>query len=242
MEFLPIPDESLWPEWNEPTIRLNPAMRRKKKGYPVSTRIRNEMDMAEHAEKRCIMCRQEGHTRCGCPNAPRAKQIQLKHPRPGLHPELDDGGNEMMSHMGADANPSVASVPEDEQPDELMTLRRSGKMDQSGADDGVIAVTNSGNTGDEETVCDSATKADNAAEIEMATDTEAEVMSEERIGPEVMAAYITDAVMADDTVVVMADDTIAVMADNTENPNTAEKNHAGIEGVALAYIPGPRRA
>ncbi|MED6162653.1 hypothetical protein PIB30_072584 [Stylosanthes scabra] len=170
------------------------------------------------------------------------KQRHLKYPRPGLHPELDDGVDGMMSHMGADTDPSMASVPEDEQPDESMALGRSGKMDQSDADDGVMAVTNSGKTGDEETVCDSEAEADNAAEAEMTTDNAAKAMTNGRTGLEVMAAYIADAVMADDIAAVMAENTDAVMADNTENPDTADLGHAETEGVALAYIPGPRRA
>ncbi|MED6213985.1 hypothetical protein PIB30_098708 [Stylosanthes scabra] len=191
-------------------------MRRKKNGRPVSTRIRNEMDMVERAKKRCSMCRQEGHTRRGCPNAPQGDPWS---PRLGLHPVLDDGADGMMSHMGADVDPSVASVPEDEQSDESMALRRSGKMDHRDAADGVMAVTNAGNTGDEETVCDS------AAEAEMPTDNLAEAMTGRRTGPG-----------------VMVDDTAAVMADNTENPDTADLGQDDTEGVALAYIPGPQRA
>ncbi|MED6150449.1 hypothetical protein PIB30_072416 [Stylosanthes scabra] len=45
-------------------------MRRKHKGRPVSTRILNEMDLVERQEKRCGLCRQMGHTRNSCPNAP----------------------------------------------------------------------------------------------------------------------------------------------------------------------------
>ncbi|MED6174401.1 hypothetical protein PIB30_068643 [Stylosanthes scabra] len=139
-----------------------------------------------------------------------------------------------MSHMGADADPSVASVSEDEQSDEEMALGRSGKMDHRGADDGVMVVTNSGNTGDEETVCDSTPEADNAAEPEMPTDNAAEAMTGRRTGPGVMADNTTDAVMADDTAVVMAD--------NTENPDTANLGQDETEGVAQAYKPDPRRA
>ncbi|MED6181666.1 hypothetical protein PIB30_021452 [Stylosanthes scabra] len=36
---------------------------------PISTRIRNDMDLIERPEKRCGLCRQFGHTRCDCPNA-----------------------------------------------------------------------------------------------------------------------------------------------------------------------------
>ncbi|MED6223553.1 hypothetical protein PIB30_075061 [Stylosanthes scabra] len=146
-------------------------------------------------------------------------------PRPGLHPVLDDGVDGMMSHMGADADPSVASMPEDKQSDESMAPGRSGKMDHRDADDRVMAVTNSGNTGDEEMVCDSAAEADNVVEAEMLIDNSAEAMTSRRTGPG-----------------VMADDTAAVMADNTENPDTAHLGQDDTEGVALAYIPGPWRA
>ncbi|MED6128157.1 hypothetical protein PIB30_094930 [Stylosanthes scabra] len=67
-------------------------------------------------------------------------------------------------------------------------------------------------------------------------------MTDGRIVPEVMVAYIANAVMADDTAAVMAENTDAVMADNTENLDTADLGHAETEGVALAYIAGPRKA
>ncbi|RYR11396.1 hypothetical protein Ahy_B04g068935 [Arachis hypogaea] len=51
-------------------LKPDPAMRRKASGRPVSTRIRNEIDAIERAEKRCRFCHGEGHTRRGCPNAP----------------------------------------------------------------------------------------------------------------------------------------------------------------------------
>ncbi|MED6224995.1 hypothetical protein PIB30_089485 [Stylosanthes scabra] len=115
-----------------------------------------------------------------------------------------------------------------------MALGRSGKMDHHDADDRVIVVTNSGNTGDEETVCDSAAEVDIAAEAEMPTDNSAEALTGRRTGPRVMADDTADAMMADDTA--------TVMADNTANPDTADLGQDDTEGVALAYIPGPRRA
>ncbi|RYR41688.1 hypothetical protein Ahy_A08g038100 [Arachis hypogaea] len=51
-------------------FKPNPAMRRKASGRSVSTRIQNEMDAIKRAEKRCGLCRGEGHIRRGCPNAP----------------------------------------------------------------------------------------------------------------------------------------------------------------------------
>ncbi|RYR10764.1 hypothetical protein Ahy_B05g079243 [Arachis hypogaea] len=68
-EFLPIPDEKMWPPWYGACLKPNSAMRRKTSGRPISTWIRNEMDAIERAEKRCGLCRGEGHTRRECPNA-----------------------------------------------------------------------------------------------------------------------------------------------------------------------------
>ncbi|MED6191913.1 hypothetical protein PIB30_004990 [Stylosanthes scabra] len=69
-EALPIPNESMWPEWMGLRLRLSLQMKRKAKRRPVSTRIRNEMDMFEHPEKICGICKQYGHMRMGCRNAP----------------------------------------------------------------------------------------------------------------------------------------------------------------------------
>ncbi|RYR13362.1 hypothetical protein Ahy_B04g070400 isoform B [Arachis hypogaea] len=69
-EFTPIPDEKMWPPWYGARLKPNSAMKRKASGRPVSTRIRNEMDAIERAEKRCELYRGEGPTRRGCPNVP----------------------------------------------------------------------------------------------------------------------------------------------------------------------------
>ncbi|MED6211974.1 hypothetical protein PIB30_078645 [Stylosanthes scabra] len=113
--------------------------------------------------------------------------------RPDFHHVLDDGADGMMSHMGADGDPSMASVPEDELSDEAMALERSGKMDNRDTIDGMMVVTNSGNTGDEETVYDSAPEVDNAAEPEMPTDNTVEARTGRRTGPRVMADNTADA-------------------------------------------------
>ncbi|RYQ92166.1 hypothetical protein Ahy_B09g098336 [Arachis hypogaea] len=63
-----IPDEKMWPPWYGARLKSNSAMRGKASGRPVSTWI--QMDAIERAEKRCGLCRREGHTRRGCPNAP----------------------------------------------------------------------------------------------------------------------------------------------------------------------------
>ncbi|RYR32853.1 hypothetical protein Ahy_A10g047380 [Arachis hypogaea] len=69
-EFPPISDKKMWPPWYGARLKPNSAMRRKASDRPVSTRIRNEMDAIERAEKRCGLCHGEGHTRRGCLNAP----------------------------------------------------------------------------------------------------------------------------------------------------------------------------
>ncbi|QHO08957.1 uncharacterized protein DS421_14g477140 [Arachis hypogaea] len=56
MEFSPILDKALWPEWYGTRLRLNPLMRKKATGRPVSTRFRNDMDEGEHQEKMCNLC------------------------------------------------------------------------------------------------------------------------------------------------------------------------------------------
>ncbi|RYR02537.1 hypothetical protein Ahy_B06g081335 [Arachis hypogaea] len=66
IEFLLIPDESLWPEWA--LLRPNPLMCRKATGRPISIRFKNDMDEVERQEKRCGLFKQVGHTRKGCPN------------------------------------------------------------------------------------------------------------------------------------------------------------------------------
>ncbi|MED6137163.1 hypothetical protein PIB30_062490 [Stylosanthes scabra] len=59
MEFPPILDEQYWPPWHGSPMRPNPSMRRKKRGRPVSTRIRNGMNIVERAEpKKCGLCRE----------------------------------------------------------------------------------------------------------------------------------------------------------------------------------------
>ncbi|RYR65206.1 hypothetical protein Ahy_A03g011168 isoform A [Arachis hypogaea] len=68
-KFSPIPDEKMWHPWYGARLKPNSAMRKKASGRSVSTRIRNEMDAIERAEKRCGLCRREGHTRRRCPNA-----------------------------------------------------------------------------------------------------------------------------------------------------------------------------
>ncbi|MED6151493.1 hypothetical protein PIB30_083012 [Stylosanthes scabra] len=49
MELPPILDEQYWPPWHRTVVRPNPSMRQKKWGRPMSTRIRNGMDIVKHA-------------------------------------------------------------------------------------------------------------------------------------------------------------------------------------------------
>ncbi|RYR34788.1 hypothetical protein Ahy_A10g049816 [Arachis hypogaea] len=57
VEYPPIPDDKLLPEWYKTCLRLNPAMRRKATDQPVSTRFYNDMDAVEHQEKWCGLYR-----------------------------------------------------------------------------------------------------------------------------------------------------------------------------------------
>ncbi|RYR78753.1 hypothetical protein Ahy_A01g003612 isoform B [Arachis hypogaea] len=47
MEFPPIQDKSVWPEWYGTLLRPNPLMRKKATGRPVSTRFQNDMDKVQ---------------------------------------------------------------------------------------------------------------------------------------------------------------------------------------------------
>ncbi|RYR20992.1 hypothetical protein Ahy_B03g066224 [Arachis hypogaea] len=67
LEFQPIGHVDDWPSYDDPQIRPNPRMMRAKRGWPVSSMIRNNMDDVEHnGEKQCGLCRQIGHTRRTC--------------------------------------------------------------------------------------------------------------------------------------------------------------------------------
>ncbi|RYR03321.1 hypothetical protein Ahy_B06g082205 [Arachis hypogaea] len=68
VEFPPILDEKLWPEWHGACLRPNPAMCRKATGRPIFTRFRSDIDEVDCQDKRCRLCRQTGHTRRGCLN------------------------------------------------------------------------------------------------------------------------------------------------------------------------------
>ncbi|RYR04445.1 hypothetical protein Ahy_B06g084174 [Arachis hypogaea] len=50
-----------------PCIRPNPRLMRVKRGCPVSTKIRNNMDDVEKTtKKRCGLCHRVGHTQRTC--------------------------------------------------------------------------------------------------------------------------------------------------------------------------------
>ncbi|XLU66680.1 hypothetical protein S245_025733 [Arachis hypogaea] len=62
-DFRPIRHKDDWPSYDKACIRPNPRMMRVKRGHPVSSRIRNNMDDVEHSgEKRCGLYYQVGPT------------------------------------------------------------------------------------------------------------------------------------------------------------------------------------
>ncbi|XP_058742223.1 uncharacterized protein LOC131614679 [Vicia villosa] len=66
--FPVLPLDDYWPSFEGDQICHNPLMRRNKKGRPVSSRIRTEMDKYDKLERKCALCRLPGHNRTNCPN------------------------------------------------------------------------------------------------------------------------------------------------------------------------------
>ncbi|KAF1868712.1 hypothetical protein Lal_00036150 [Lupinus albus] len=67
-EFEPIGNEEYWPDYSGPMFIPNPLMRRSRTGRPKTSRIHNEMDdCATEKNKKCGLCRTEGHNRKTCP-------------------------------------------------------------------------------------------------------------------------------------------------------------------------------
>ncbi|KAH1083510.1 hypothetical protein J1N35_023271 [Gossypium stocksii] len=70
--FPPVPDERKWSSVSLAPFKLLPdrELRRKPKGRPCSSRIRNNMDLREitNQQKLCGWCRNPGHTSRSCPN------------------------------------------------------------------------------------------------------------------------------------------------------------------------------
>ena len=76
--FQPLKDKLAWPDLEETRVVMpNPQLIRNK-GWPKSTRIRNEIDENDRElptslwikngpKSRCGLCRQEGHNRRTCP-------------------------------------------------------------------------------------------------------------------------------------------------------------------------------
>ncbi|KAF1893844.1 hypothetical protein Lal_00002382 [Lupinus albus] len=66
--FEPIGNEEYWPHYSGPMFIPNPLMRRNRTGRPKTLRIHNEMDdCATEKNKKCGLCRTEGHNRKTCP-------------------------------------------------------------------------------------------------------------------------------------------------------------------------------
>ncbi|KAF1897740.1 hypothetical protein Lal_00032498 [Lupinus albus] len=67
-EFEPIGNEEYRPHYSGPMFIPNPLMRRNRTGRPKTSRIHNEMDdCATEKNKKCGLCRTEGHNRKTCP-------------------------------------------------------------------------------------------------------------------------------------------------------------------------------
>ncbi|KAF1879354.1 hypothetical protein Lal_00005820 [Lupinus albus] len=67
-EFELIGNEEYWPHYSGPMFIPNPLMRRNQTGRPKTSRIHNEMDdCATEKNKKCRLCRTEGHNRKTCP-------------------------------------------------------------------------------------------------------------------------------------------------------------------------------
>ncbi|MED6149756.1 hypothetical protein PIB30_065614 [Stylosanthes scabra] len=128
----------------------------------------------------------------------------------------------------------VADVPEGELSDVAMALEQNGTTDHRDVDGGVMLVTNSDNTDDEDMVCDSSPEAGNAAGPEKATDNTGEARTGRMTRSGAMADNTVDAVMADGTAVVIVR--------NTETLDTAELGQDEAAAVALAYKPAHWRA
>ncbi|XP_058784552.1 uncharacterized protein LOC131659363 [Vicia villosa] len=77
--FPVLPLDEYWPSFEGDQICHNPLMRRNKKGRPVSSRIRTEMDKYDKLERKCALCRLPGHNRTNCPNVGTKMKNQFVH-------------------------------------------------------------------------------------------------------------------------------------------------------------------
>ncbi|XP_058774575.1 uncharacterized protein LOC131648865 [Vicia villosa] len=59
--FPVLPLDEYWPTFDGDQIFHNPIIRRNKKGRPVSSRIRTEMDRYDKLERKCELCRPPSH-------------------------------------------------------------------------------------------------------------------------------------------------------------------------------------
>nr|KAJ0206620.1 hypothetical protein LSAT_V11C500279080 [Lactuca sativa] len=77
-DFSPIPHEAYWPETSIQGMLPNSELKRKEKGRPRSTRLRNGMDIKEGKKANlCGLCRLSGHNQKTCPSKPRKRPMDM---------------------------------------------------------------------------------------------------------------------------------------------------------------------
>jgi len=67
MSFHPLQNVEYWSTYNVPNFILDPHMRCKTSGRPITTCIHNKMDEPINKPKKYSYCRNEGHNRNNCP-------------------------------------------------------------------------------------------------------------------------------------------------------------------------------
>jgi len=68
VQFHPLRNEDYWSSYTRPNFILDPQMRRKALGRPVTKCIHNEMgNQLQISQKKCSYCYHEGHHRGTCP-------------------------------------------------------------------------------------------------------------------------------------------------------------------------------
>ena len=67
VEFCLVRNEDYWSTYTEPNFILEPHMRRKNSGRPITTHLHNEMDQSiQNKTKKCSYFHNEGHNRGNC--------------------------------------------------------------------------------------------------------------------------------------------------------------------------------